>query len=252
LTAALQELGYQANPYEPCLFNRMVDGVQCSVCTYVDDLRWYSLNKDFLMADIAHLNKKFGVIKKLTLQDCNITEYLGMIWDRSTPGECRITFPKGIKQLLDMIEVKQTRATPGDGDLLKVDVDSKPLPEDRRQVFVSAVMKALDLAKHVRADILTASSFLAQRMTKATEEEWSKLTRRRMLEYVSGMKEHGLLFRPGKGLALTVHCDNPRSETGARTNILRHDACSTWETAAEGSTTGDARLREVQETNLQE
>ena len=94
LTAALHELGYQPNPYEPCLFNRMEGGVQCSVCIYVDDLRWYSLNKEYLMADIAHLNKKFGVTKKLTLQDGNITEYLGMIWDRSALGECRITSPK--------------------------------------------------------------------------------------------------------------------------------------------------------------
>ena len=112
-----------------------------------------------------------------------------------------------------MVVVTQTRVTPGDDELLKVDVDSKPLPEERRQVFVSTVMKALYPAKHVRADILNDSSFLARRMTKATEEDWSKLTH--MIEYASGTKDHGLLLRPGKGLALTVYCDAAFGNWGA-------------------------------------
>ena len=86
----------------------------CNVCIFVDDLRWMSTEPKYLLDDIEHLNSKFGRTKKLTLQEGKVTEFLGMVWDRTIDGECRITCPKGIKQLSELIRVSATRATPGD------------------------------------------------------------------------------------------------------------------------------------------
>jgi hypothetical protein len=38
LSSFLIECGYQANAYDPCVFNKVKDGIQCTVCFHVDDL----------------------------------------------------------------------------------------------------------------------------------------------------------------------------------------------------------------------
>jgi hypothetical protein len=39
LTGHLQEEGFEANPYDSCVMNRMVDGKQWTVLWHVDDLK---------------------------------------------------------------------------------------------------------------------------------------------------------------------------------------------------------------------
>lgn len=50
-------------------------------------------------------------------------------------------------------------------------------------------MEGLYITKHVRGDILVATSFLARRMTKAAEEDWKKLVH--LIEYISGRTTAG-------------------------------------------------------------
>ena len=162
-----------------------------------------------------------------------------MVWDRTIDGECRITYSKGIKQLLELIKVSATRATPGDDDLLRVDESSKQQSEEeQRKLFASTVMEGLYIAKQLRGDILVATLFLARRMTKATEEDWKKLVH--LIEYIFGTKDYGLLLKPGSELALTVYCDAAYG-TGALMSIRPPDVRSTLGTADAKNTMADTR-----------
>ena len=39
LRADLEDIGFEVNPYEPCVANRIVNGGQCTVVWHVDDLK---------------------------------------------------------------------------------------------------------------------------------------------------------------------------------------------------------------------
>ncbi len=38
LSATFQGIGYEQNPMDKCIFNKIADGIQSTVCIYVDDL----------------------------------------------------------------------------------------------------------------------------------------------------------------------------------------------------------------------
>ena len=39
LRSDLEDRGFVVNPYDPCVANNMVDGLQITVCWHVDDLK---------------------------------------------------------------------------------------------------------------------------------------------------------------------------------------------------------------------
>ena len=39
LRSTLEEMGFEINPYDPCVANMMVEGGQITVCWHVDDLK---------------------------------------------------------------------------------------------------------------------------------------------------------------------------------------------------------------------
>ncbi len=39
LWGELEEMGFEVNPYDPCVINKMVNGIQMTVMWYVDDLK---------------------------------------------------------------------------------------------------------------------------------------------------------------------------------------------------------------------
>ena len=39
LRAGLEDMGFEVNPYDPCMANKIVNGSQCTVVWHVDDLK---------------------------------------------------------------------------------------------------------------------------------------------------------------------------------------------------------------------
>ena len=137
--------------------------------------------------------------------------YLGMLFDFSVVGEVKITMEHFIKELLDKYPVEGENggavSTPALANLFDVREDSPLLNDVRRQLFHSIVAMLLYLAKRVRPDILTAVSFLATRVTKATEDDWTRLMR--VLKYLKGDPGTGIVLRPGSGqLKVTASADS--------------------------------------------
>ena len=93
--------GFQINPYDPCVANRMVNGKQQTVIWHVDDLKASHVDPG--------VNTAFGQWLKVKYGDCKEHrwkhhEYLGMDLDYSEQGKVKIRmvpYLKGIHLTID-------------------------------------------------------------------------------------------------------------------------------------------------------
>jgi hypothetical protein len=53
-TTSLKDNGYEMNPYDPCVWNKTIDGKQCTICFHVDDCK------------ISHVSEKVLPLIKIT------------------------------------------------------------------------------------------------------------------------------------------------------------------------------------------
>lgn len=67
LSAKLTEYGFEVNPYDSCVMNKMIDGTQCTVCWHVDDIKSSHKNPAIITDLIGKLNEEFGKEMPLTV-----------------------------------------------------------------------------------------------------------------------------------------------------------------------------------------
>jgi hypothetical protein len=179
------------------VFTRDFDGVQCTICTHVDDLKISCTNGDAVEQVLVELQR---VYKKLSIHRGLIHDYLGMELNYSKPGKVEISMKRSIEEtLLEHEEIfgdDKTCSTPASNDLFVIDEKSVQLGKESKERFHSIVAKLLYVAKHGRPDILLAVSFLTTRVLSPTEQDHKKLIR--ILKYLKGTKE----------LVLTLEADN--------------------------------------------
>ena len=201
LKSSLEAAGYTANPSEPCVFNKVKDGVQVTCVIYVDDLFITSVSRELINELKDHLTQKF---KEVTFHEGTVHSYLGMTFDFSTPGEVAITQAGYINDILNDIHVKDTATTPATGDLYTIR-NSLLLSGVEKEDFHSLVARLLYLGKRTRPDILTAVSYLSTRVQAPTQYDSFKLTR--VLKYLRGTTDLGLRLRPASQLGVTGYVD---------------------------------------------
>jgi hypothetical protein len=196
----LKELGFEQNPMDPCVFNKMVDGSQCTVCIYVDDLFITCVNKKAVDDLIDSLTQKFKEIKR---HKGPVYSYLGMSLDFSVAGKVSITMNGYTDDLLNVFEVKGHAATPALSNLFEVRENATRLDEEMSQIFHSRVAKIFYLAKRVRHELLPACVFLASRVQVADEDDWNKLER--CLKYLNANPHLGIVLSPGEEKDFQIH-----------------------------------------------
>ena len=77
-TFLTEELGFELNPYDPCVANKMINGKQCTIVWHVDDLKMSHIQQEVLDEIIGKLTNKYGNEKGLTIQRGRKHDYLGM------------------------------------------------------------------------------------------------------------------------------------------------------------------------------
>jgi hypothetical protein len=205
ISTALKSIGYTPNVKDICVFNKVVNGVQCTITLHVDDLMVTSVTEGLVDEVMDLLRSKYerpGA--NLDVKEGKIHNYLGMTFDFSTDGEVKITMNKYITEVLKFTDIKGTVATPATTDLYSI-VDSDALDADEREYFHSVVAKLLYLSKRVRPDLLTAVGFLAKRVTVSTKMDKVKLER--VLRYLNGTPHLGLTLRPSVDLSIFSYID---------------------------------------------
>ena len=137
LSAQLVEWGFEINPYDWCVANKMVNGKQLTVLWHVDDLKISHMEKDVVSDFLAKVNGEFGKETPITVTRGKVHEYLGMTLDFSKPQKIMVKmldYQEGM--LADLPpDMRGEAATPAAEYLFDVNDEAEKLDESKAQFF---------------------------------------------------------------------------------------------------------------------
>jgi Reverse transcriptase (RNA-dependent DNA polymerase) len=193
----LKRLDFEPNPYEPCVYNKEVNGKQQTILFHVDDCKASHVDAKVNDELEANLRAEYEQIMEdgsgaMKVHRGHKHEYLGMTLDYSKKGVCQITMPKFLTEAL--AEYKRampisvgTKPTAGPKDLFIVDQECPKLGDRRKRLFHSLVAKLLFATKRARPDTATVISFLMTRTQDPDTDDWGKLEH--LMKYIKGTKD---------------------------------------------------------------
>jgi Reverse transcriptase (RNA-dependent DNA polymerase) len=179
LSGKLQEWGFEANPYDSCVVNKMINGHQCTVAWHVDDLKISHLDSTVVDHIIDLMDEEFGKETPLTKSRGKVHEYLGMKFDFQDNGAVTVDMSEYVKTIIaDMpADMLGKAPTPAANHLFAVRQTGVKLDKGNSDVFHRIVMQLQHLSQRGRPDIRTAVSFLCKRTSAPDEDDYKKLTR---------------------------------------------------------------------------
>ncbi len=125
LISELKEMGFEVNPYNPCIVNKIVDGSQMMIRWHVDDLMISHSSGKAIAKFLRALKDIYG--DNPVESTGKIHDYLGMTFDFSLQDEVKISMTQYISKVIEAFpeEIVGTAAT-SDGDhLFKVREDGQ-------------------------------------------------------------------------------------------------------------------------------
>ena len=138
LRSDLENMGFEVNPYNPCVANKMVNGHQMTVCWHVDDLKVSHKDENAVTALTTDLEELYG--PKTTICRGKVHEYLGMDIDWATePGTMIVSTINYLHKVIEEFPeaIKGTKTSPAGDHLFSVqeDADRKVLPGEQATQF---------------------------------------------------------------------------------------------------------------------
>jgi Reverse transcriptase (RNA-dependent DNA polymerase)/Zinc knuckle len=182
-SSTLLDMGFQLNPYDACVANKMIIGTQCTIVWYVDDNKISHISPAVVSDVIEKIEEKFG---KMTVTRGDTHVFLGMNFTFNGDGTATISMKNYLEEAIieSKLDVTKTVTTPAQKHLFDIDETSPLLPKSEAELFHSVVAKLLYVSIRARPDILLAVSFLCTRVSKSTRQDQQKLLR--LLQYISG------------------------------------------------------------------
>jgi hypothetical protein len=98
LVAELHNIGFEINPYDPCVANKMVNGTQMTVRWHVDDLIISYISQDNIMAFVKKIKDIYG--EYLAEKLGTVHNYLGMMFDYSFDNKVRINMNQYLLEVI--------------------------------------------------------------------------------------------------------------------------------------------------------
>ena len=163
LRKELEEYGFEVNPYDPCVANKMTDsGKHMTFVWHVYDLMG-SFEDDFELTKLlCYLAKIYG--SKLTMHTGCKHDYLRVEMEFRKDGTLGVSMIPYLKNVIaEFPEIISGKSPmPAADHLFKIrdENDAKPLEEERALGFHHTVARLLFMATRARRDIQTAVAFL--------------------------------------------------------------------------------------------
>ena len=200
----LEGMGFKINPYDTCVANKMVNGKQCTIVWYVDDVKVSHVEESVVRDVLDRIEGKFGKMKHV-IGPAHV--YLGMHIAFKESGTVEIWMGDQIKEAIEMFgeDVSLNAVTPAKRDLFEVDPESPALTVEKGEIFHSVTCKLLYVAKRCRLDVQLPISFLATRVSKSTLQDWDKL--KRVLRFLNGTLDEVLVLASQNILKMDVFVD---------------------------------------------
>ncbi|GAX15524.1 hypothetical protein FisN_6Hu141 [Fistulifera solaris] len=180
---SLVDMGFELNPYDSCIANKKINGKQCTIAWYVDDMKVSHVDPEVVTQVIKDIEAKFG---KMSITRGKKHKFLGMDISLNSNRTVEIQMKDYLQESIDEsgLDITREATTPARSNLFDIDEESEPLVGDESEIFRSVVAKLLYVATRGRMDILLPVSFLCTRVTKSTKQDQAKL--KRVLEYIKG------------------------------------------------------------------
>jgi Reverse transcriptase (RNA-dependent DNA polymerase) len=186
----LTDLGYEENPYDSCIVNKMINGKQCTVCWYVDDVKASHVEESVVEDLISKMQEEYGKEAPLMVSREKVLEYLSMKIDYSNTGKVVFLMREYIKNLLeecpDELLKAGTATTPAANHISNINPNMTKLNKEKAEIFHHLVAKLLYLSKRTRPDIQFPIAFLTTRVREPDIDNWKKLE---CLCYLKGSME---------------------------------------------------------------
>ena len=175
-STTLQNMGFEINPYDKCVANRIVDKKQQTICWYVDDNKLSHKDPAVNTEVLDKLTERFG---KLDISRGKEHNFLGIDFKLIGNGKLEIGMVDYINEAIEAFgeEITGKVSSPAAKSLFNVDEFAKELSKEKGETFHSVVSKLLWVAKRGRPDTDPAITFLCSRVSKSTSEDWRKLKR---------------------------------------------------------------------------
>jgi Reverse transcriptase (RNA-dependent DNA polymerase) len=223
-SSVLRDMGFEINPYDPCVANKIINGSQCTVAWYVDDTKISHTDPNVVSDIISSIEQHFG---EMTKTRGTKHTFLGMDVTFNSDSTVTISMTKFIDETISESGIALNPAgcmTSARSELFDIDDSSPALPSKQAEVFHRIVAKLLYLSKRGRPDIQLAVAFLTTRVSKSTEQDWTKLTR--LLQYLQGTRELHVTLGADSLSAITTWTDasyavhpDMRSHTGGAISL---------------------------------
>ena len=149
-----------------CVANKQIDGEQCTIVWYVDDLKVSRKDEKVVKSVMNTIDMKFrGQVAKI----CNNHTYLKIDLTYNEDKTVNIEMIEYVKEVIQDFNagspVTFTSTTPARSKLFNVATLSKRLPPDKAKVFHHCVAKLIYVFKRCRLNILLTINFLCTRST---------------------------------------------------------------------------------------
>jgi hypothetical protein len=181
LLAKLVSWGYEINPYDWCVANKMVNGKQCTVLWHVNDLKMSHVDPAVVESLLDLLNGVYyGKLSLLVTTRGKTHDCLGITLDYTEDGKVKIVMKDCVEEMLAEIpdDMDGKAGTPALLHLFTTrDEPGGLLDEDRSELFHHHTAKLLFLSRRARPDIQTAVSFLTKRVKAPDQDDYKKLRR---------------------------------------------------------------------------
>jgi hypothetical protein len=201
LKAVLVADNYTANPYDPCLFNKMENGVQITVAFHVDDLLVTCVCEKLMDSLEKHLNGSFS---NITVCTGNKHSYLAMNIVLDDYG-IAVDMTAYINKCTKDKTFRRVATSPARDDLFEEPEDSEKLGVKDGAEFHSDVAKLLYVTKRTRVESLCAVSHLSSRVNCCTVDDQKKLDR--VMNYLMHTKERKVRMKWGGSVTMEAYID---------------------------------------------
>ncbi len=225
-TRSLRNQGYTMNPHNPCVWIKMIEKKQITICFHADDGKVSHKSAQVVDKAIKWLHQDYKSIFKdgsgaMVVHRGLVHRYLGMTIDYSTKGVAQISMVDYVKDIvmawdkasdgieLDSFKIKYRKSsgepTAAPLNLFTVDEDLAKLPEKQKATFHNVVAKALYVAKQAQPNIAVSITFLTTQVRCPDVQDWVIL--RRLVKYLQSTVDLPLILGATSGGVLHWYVD---------------------------------------------
>ena len=170
LNKALLSYGFELNPYDPYVGNKMVNGEQLTICWHVDDPKSGHINPKVNDEFLHWIKDTFGQLGEDKTTQGPLHNYLCMTLDYSVPGQVSIDMSHYVKKMVKEFPQENLKgasvASPWNENLFMVQHDSASLKKKQAELFHTVTAQGLFLFKHGHLDIASAIAYLTTQVQK--------------------------------------------------------------------------------------